>query len=106
MDLRFSPEENKFREELRTFFREKVPASIRTKAMENRHLDKEELVQSHKILHAKGLTVPHWPKEWGGADWTPQMMRVRPDGRPLMLVRVCWLLRTPLGVLLISQLKE
>ena len=29
------------------------------------------MVKSHKILHAKGLTVPHWPKEWGGADWTP-----------------------------------
>jgi pimeloyl-CoA dehydrogenase large subunit len=28
-------------------------------------------VASHKILHAKGLSVPHWPKEWGGADWTP-----------------------------------
>ena len=71
MDLRFSPEENQFREEMRTFFREKIPASIRTKVMESRHLDKEEMVQSHKILHAKGLTVPHWPKEWGGADWTP-----------------------------------
>ena len=71
MDLRFSPEENKFREELRTFFREKVPASIRTKAMENRHLDKEELVAAHKVLHAKGLAVPHWPKQWGGSDWTP-----------------------------------
>src|SRR5256714_12392073 len=71
MDLRFSPEENKFREEMRTFFREKIPASIRTKVMESRHLDKEEMVQSHKILHAKGLTVPHWPKQWGGADWTP-----------------------------------
>src|SRR3977135_4245318 len=71
MDLRFSPEENKFREEMRTFFREKIPASIRTKVMESRHLDKEEMVQSHKILHAKGLTVPHWPKEWGGAEGTP-----------------------------------
>ena len=71
MDLRFSPEENAFREELRTFFREAVPASIRNKVMESRHLDKAEMVQSHKILHAKGLTVPHWPKQWGGADWTP-----------------------------------
>jgi alkylation response protein AidB-like acyl-CoA dehydrogenase len=71
MDLRFSPEENKFREELRTFFREKVPAEIRNKVMESRHLDKDELVAAHKVLHAKGLTVPHWPKEWGGADWTP-----------------------------------
>jgi hypothetical protein len=33
MDLRFSPEENKFRDELRTFFREKVPAEIRGKVM-------------------------------------------------------------------------
>ena len=71
MDLRFSPEENAFRDELRTFFREAVPASIRKKVSENRHLSKEEMVTSHKILHGKGYTVPHWPKEWGGADWTP-----------------------------------
>ena len=48
-----------------------MPASIRNKVMESRHLDKEEMVPSHKVLHAKGLTVPHWPKQWGGADWTP-----------------------------------
>ncbi|KAB2913699.1 MAG: pimeloyl-CoA dehydrogenase large subunit [Hyphomicrobiaceae bacterium] len=71
MDLRFSAEENAFRDKLRTFFRTKVPASIRDKVNEGRHLDKEEMVTSHKILHAEGLTVPHWPKEWGGADWTP-----------------------------------
>jgi pimeloyl-CoA dehydrogenase large subunit len=71
MDLRFSNEENAFRQELRSFFRSAVPETIRTKVMENRHLTKEEMVTSHKILHAKGLTVPHWPKEWGGADWTP-----------------------------------
>ncbi len=71
MDLRFSAAENAFRHELRSFFRSEVPETIRKKVSENRHLSKEELVQSHKILHAKGLTVPHWPKEWGGADWTP-----------------------------------
>jgi pimeloyl-CoA dehydrogenase large subunit len=71
MDLRFSPEENAFRQELRSFFRSAVPESIRAKVMEDLRLTKEELVASHKILHAKGLTVPHWPKEWGGTDWTP-----------------------------------
>ena len=71
MDLRFSPEENAFRQELRSFFRSEVPEIIRKKVSENRHLSKEEMVTSHKVLHAKGLTVPHWPKEWGGADWTP-----------------------------------
>ncbi len=71
MDLRFSPEENAFRQELRSFFRSAVPETIRKKVSENRHLSKEEMTAAHKVLHAKGLTVPHWPKEWGGSDWTP-----------------------------------
>jgi pimeloyl-CoA dehydrogenase large subunit len=71
MDLRFSPEENAFRQELRAFFRSAVPESIRVKTMEDRHISKEEWVTAHKALHAKGLAVPHWPKEWGGQDWTP-----------------------------------
>ena len=71
MDLRFSPEENAFRQELRSFFRSAVPESIRTKVMEDRHLSKPEWVAAHQALHAKGLAVPHWPREWGGTDWTP-----------------------------------
>ena len=71
MDLRFSPEENAFRQELRAFFRSAVPESIRNKVSEDRHISKEEWVTAHQALHAKGFAVPHWPKEWGGADWTP-----------------------------------
>ncbi len=71
MDLRFSPEENAFRQELRSYFRSAVPEAIRTKVNENRHLTKQEWVTAHQALHAKGLAVPHWPKQWGGADWTP-----------------------------------
>ncbi len=62
MDLRFSPEENAFREELRTFFRTAVPAEIRKKVSENRHLSKEEMVTAHKILHSKGLAVRNGPR--------------------------------------------
>jgi pimeloyl-CoA dehydrogenase large subunit len=76
MDLRFSEQENAFRQELRDFFCSEIPASIRTKVTENRHLDKAELVKSHKILHAKGLAVPHWPQEWGGANWTPMQQYI------------------------------
>ncbi len=71
MDLRFSPEENAFRQELRSYFRSAVPEAIRTKVNENRHLNKQEWVTAHQALHAKGFAVPHWPKQWGGADWTP-----------------------------------
>jgi pimeloyl-CoA dehydrogenase large subunit len=71
MDLRFSADENAFRDQLRSFFQSEVPASIRAKVNEGRHLDKEDWVTAHKILHASGLAVPHWPREWGGTDWTP-----------------------------------
>ena len=71
MDLRFTVDELAFRDEARKFFRTEVPLEIRRKVMESRNLDKEELVASHKILHKRGWAVPHWPKEWGGADWTP-----------------------------------
>jgi pimeloyl-CoA dehydrogenase large subunit len=71
MELRFSEEENAFREEMRRFFRTHVPEAIRKKVAEGRHLDKAELVAAHKALHSKGYAVPHWPKQWGGADWTP-----------------------------------
>src|SRR6185295_13205584 len=57
MDLRFSKEETAFRQELRDFFRAEIPTSIRTKVMENRHLEKEELVKSHKILHRQAFGV-------------------------------------------------
>jgi pimeloyl-CoA dehydrogenase large subunit len=71
MELRFSDAENAFRDELRTFFRNEVPASTRKKVSEGSHIGKEEMVATHKLLHAKGLAVPHWPKAWGGANWTP-----------------------------------
>ncbi|MFC3125531.1 acyl-CoA dehydrogenase family protein [Pseudoroseomonas globiformis] len=71
MDLRFTMEEIAFRDELRRFFRSEIPAEIRRKQGEGRHLSKEDIVTSQRILHAHGLATPNWPVEWGGKDWTP-----------------------------------
>jgi pimeloyl-CoA dehydrogenase large subunit len=71
MDLRFSPEENAFRQEVRTFFQNEIPLEIRSKLMEGRGLSKADMVTSQKTLHKKGWAVYNWPKEWGGRDWTP-----------------------------------
>ncbi|KQU50000.1 pimeloyl-CoA dehydrogenase large subunit [Bosea sp. Leaf344] len=71
MDLRFTPEEIAFRDEVRQFFRTEIPAEIRRKVSEGRGLTREDYVTSQRILNAKGWCVPHWPKEWGGQDWTP-----------------------------------
>jgi pimeloyl-CoA dehydrogenase large subunit len=71
MDLRFTADELKFRDEVRTFMRTALPAEIRRKLIEGRRLTKDDLVVWQRILNAKGWAVPHWPAEWGGRNWTP-----------------------------------
>ena len=71
MDLRFTPEENAFRDEVRAFMKEKLPPAIRTKMIDGSRLGKEDLVTWQRILNAKGWAVPHWPKQWGGTGWGP-----------------------------------
>ena len=71
MDLRFTPEENAFREEVRTFFKQNLPETIRRKMVEGRRLSKDDIVTWQRLLNKKGWAVPHWPKEWGGTGWTP-----------------------------------
>lgn len=90
MDLNFSKEELAFRDEVRDFFRNNVPESARRKIEEGRHIDKEDIVTWQRILNAKGWAVPHWPKEYGGTDWTPvqqyifnEEMQLAPAPSPL-----------------------
>jgi pimeloyl-CoA dehydrogenase large subunit len=71
MELRYTAEEIAFRDELRQFFRTKIPAEIRRKVSEGRALAREDYVTSQKILHAAGLATPNWPVAWGGKDWSP-----------------------------------
>jgi alkylation response protein AidB-like acyl-CoA dehydrogenase len=71
MRLQLSPEDEAFREEMRTFFTTQVPQSIRDTVANHRHLTKDQYVETQRTLNAAGLAVPHWPVEWGGKDWTP-----------------------------------
>src|SRR3954451_23570829 len=71
MRLHLSPEDQAFREEMRTFFTTQVPQSIREAVAAHRELTKEQFVEAQRVLNAAGLAVPHWPAEWGGRDWTP-----------------------------------
>ncbi|MDJ0388962.1 acyl-CoA dehydrogenase family protein [Roseomonas sp. E05] len=71
MELRYTPEEVAFRDELRQVFQTKIPAEIRRKVSEGRHLEREDIATAHRILHAEGLATPNWPVQWGGKDWTP-----------------------------------
>ncbi len=70
MDLRFTAEEIAFRDTVRAVFRSAIPAEIRNRVSEGRHLSKQDVVTSHRILNARGWAVPHWPREWGGQGWS------------------------------------
>ena len=71
MDLSFSADEVSFREEVRSFVRDNLPAAIRDKLASGRHAGKDDMVAWTRILAAKGWSVPHWPVEWGGTGWSP-----------------------------------
>jgi pimeloyl-CoA dehydrogenase large subunit len=76
MDLRFTPEENAFREEVRTFFKENLPEGIRKKAAEGIRYVKDDIVTWQRILNKKGWAAPHWPKEYGGTGWSPVQLYI------------------------------
>ena len=71
MDLSFTKDELAFRDEVRGFFRQALPADIRETIVAGRHISKEQLVRWTRILHDKGWAVPHWPSEHGGTGWSP-----------------------------------
>ena len=70
MDLRFTPEELAFREEVRAFIRDNLPADTRDR-MKLGHPPRKG---RHRPLAAhsecQGLGGLSWPKEWGGPGWT------------------------------------
>ncbi|GGB62211.1 hypothetical protein GCM10011316_37720 [Roseibium aquae] len=71
MELSFSPEERAFRDDVRAFFTEKLPAEIVDKVRQGRELTKADMEHWHAILNARGWLANTWPKEYGGAAWTP-----------------------------------
>jgi len=69
MDLNYSPAERAFRDEVRAWLRENLPAELREKVVDYAHLSKDDLLRWHRILAKQGWIAPSWPREWGGTDW-------------------------------------
>src|SRR5690606_37766278 len=71
MDMRFSPEELAFRDEVREFIASNYPQELKGGARRSRgEMTKEDILKWHRILYKKGWVVPHWPVEYGGTGWT------------------------------------
>ena len=70
MDLRFTPEELAFREEVRAFIRDNLPADTRERMKLGHPPRKEDTVRWQRILNAKGWAALSWPTAWGGPGWS------------------------------------
>jgi alkylation response protein AidB-like acyl-CoA dehydrogenase len=70
MDLAFTPEEQKFREEVRAWVRENLPQDIAHKVHNALHLTRDDMQRWAKILGKKGWLGYGWPKQFGGPGWT------------------------------------
>ena len=70
MDMRFSPEELAFRDEVREFIASNYPQELKGGTRRSRgEMSKEDILRWHRILYKKGWVVPHWPVEYGGTGW-------------------------------------
>ncbi|WP_372674510.1 acyl-CoA dehydrogenase family protein [Aquicoccus sp.] len=60
-----------FRQQVRAFTNECLPANIRDKVMSGRPLQRDDHMHWQDILAAKGWIAGFWPKQFGGCDWSP-----------------------------------
>ncbi|MFC3070878.1 acyl-CoA dehydrogenase family protein [Phenylobacterium soli] len=72
MDLDFSPEDLKFRDEVRAFISEAYGDDMRAHMAQskNHHLNKAGQVRWLKRLNDRGWIAPDWPVEYGGTGWS------------------------------------
>ncbi len=71
MDLSYSADEIAFRDAVRAFLTEKLPADLADKVRSGRELTKPDMERWHAILNERGWLASTWPKEHGGTGWSP-----------------------------------
>lgn len=72
MYLQLSAEERRFRDEVRTFLSESLPADVVRRTLMGMHPPNEDDRRWwNGVLYERGWSAPHWPREYGGTGWTP-----------------------------------
>ncbi|MEE2879505.1 MAG: acyl-CoA dehydrogenase family protein [Pseudomonadota bacterium] len=72
MNLKFSPAEERFRDEVRDFLSDRLTPELRRYAsrMTSVYAEKDVALEWQGILRAQGWAAPSWPVEHGGCDWS------------------------------------
>lgn len=76
MDLNFTAEELAFRDEVRTFLKDHLPADISQRVHQGQALAASDYTRWQKILHARGWGAPSWPTQFGGTGWGPVQLHI------------------------------
>ena len=71
MDLRYTDEERAFRDEVRDWVAENLPAALAAKVRGHKRLAKDDYESWQAKLNERGWLAWHWPEEHGGAGLTP-----------------------------------
>lgn len=71
MEMRFSPEEERFRCEVRDFIAQNLPSDIRRKVELGLRLERSDYVRWQDVLAARGWYAVNWPEQYGGPGWSP-----------------------------------
>jgi alkylation response protein AidB-like acyl-CoA dehydrogenase len=71
MQLQFTADELAFRDEVRGFLREALPAHIREQVIHTpSYVSTADVRAWHRIVYERGWVAPNWPAEHGGTGWT------------------------------------
>ena len=69
MDLNFTPEEEAFRAEVRSFLKDNLSEELAAKVRNGEELGKADLEGWHATLQSRGWLAVTWPVEYGGPGW-------------------------------------
>ena len=70
MHVTFTEAEIAFRDEVRSFFHDELPADIREKQARAVPLERDDFMRFQQGLSEKGWLGVNWPVEYGGTGWT------------------------------------
>lgn len=71
MDFTLDPQDEAFRQQVRGFLKDHLPADLAERNRRGYHPLREDTRLWTKILHAQGYAGANWPKSWGGTGWSP-----------------------------------
>lgn len=74
MRFKFLPSDEEFRAEVRDFVKKALPEHLKFPRFSRP--GRAVSLEWHRILHSKGWSAWHWPREYGGPGWTPMQRHI------------------------------